>query len=139
MRAVSRAALALGLAASATFVPQSPAAAAPRTCPQAPTPGAPIPPLAPRDPLIGELALDQAWSLSTGAGVTVGVVDTGVDPSSPKLNGAVRIGQTYRVVDTKTGYAHADDGQIDCDGHGTEVAGIIAGRTSAGDDRVSGI
>jgi type VII secretion-associated serine protease mycosin len=99
----------------------------------------PIPPLAPRDPLIGELALDQAWTLSTGAGVTVGVVDSGVDPSSPKLSGAVDIGVTYRVVDTAAVYASAPNGQVDCDGHGTEVAGIIAGRTEADDDRVSGV
>lgn len=119
-------------------VPQAVAAAA-TSCPQAPTPGAPLPPLAPRDPLIGELALDQAWTLSTGAGVTVGVVDSGVDPASPKLRGAVELGRTYRVTDTTSVYTTAPDGRIDCDGHGTEVAGIIAGRTEAGDDRVSGI
>jgi type VII secretion-associated serine protease mycosin len=99
----------------------------------------PIPPLAPRDPLLAGLGVDQAWALSTGAGVTVGVVDTGVDPASPKLAGAVDLGRTYRAVPTKSVYARAADGRVDCDGHGTQVAAIIAGRTAPGDDRVSGI
>jgi membrane-anchored mycosin MYCP len=122
----------LGTPAAGLAVPAS-------ACSQAPSPGVPIPPTAPRDPLISELGLDQAWPLATGSGVTVGVVDTGVDPASPKLRGAVDMGQTYRVLDTAAGYTHAADGRVDCDGHGTEVAGIIAGRTAAGDDRVSGV
>jgi type VII secretion-associated serine protease mycosin len=128
------------LAAAPVMVAQSPGAAvAPTACQQAPAPGVPIPPLAPRDPLIGALGLDQAWALSTGEHVTVGVVDTGVDPASPKLAGAVQYGQTYRPVASKAVYTHAADGRVDCDGHGTEIAAIIAGRTNAGDDRVSGI
>ena len=121
-----------------TVVPAAAAVAA-SPCQQAPSPGVPIPPLAPRDPLISQLGLDQAWTQATGAGVVVGVVDTGVDPSSPKLAGAVATGRSYHVVDTSAVYASAAGGQIDCDGHGTQVAGIIAGRTAAGDDRVSGI
>jgi type VII secretion-associated serine protease mycosin len=127
------------IAVASAVVPAVPAAAAPIACQQAPTPGTSIPPLAPRDPLITALGLDQAWSLSTGANVTVGVVDTGVDPASPKLAGAVQDGSTYHVVQTKAVFARAVDGRQDCDGHGTEVAGVIAGRTDAGDDRVSGV
>jgi membrane-anchored mycosin MYCP len=127
------------LAAALAGGPVQPAGAAPTSCQQAPSPGVSIPPLAPRDPLITELGLDQAWTLSTGKGVTVGVVDTGVDPASPKLAGAVQLGQTYRVSDTKAVYSHAANGRVDCDGHGTQVAALIAGRTNAGDDRVSGV
>lgn len=108
-------------------------------CPQAPAPGAPVPPLAPRDPLLTQLGLDAAWTLSTGKGVTVGVVDSGVDPSSPKLAGAVETGLTFRTVDSPAVYSSTAGGETDCDGHGTEVAGIIAGRTAAEDDRVSGV
>lgn len=138
MRRFVGALLAAMLAAGWLVVPGV-ADAATSSCPQAPSPGAPIPPLAPRDPLIAELGLDQAWSLSTGAGVTVGVVDTGVDPASPKLAGAVLEGDTYRVSTTPAQFSRAADGRVDCDGHGTEVAGVIAGRTHQGDDRVSGV
>ena len=133
----AHAAAARSAAAARTAAGAAVAAAGP--CQQAPNPGVPIPPLAPRDPLITQLGLDQAWGLSTGAGVTVGVVDTGVDPASPKLAGAVDVGRTFQVVDTKAVFASTPGGRIDCDGHGTEVAGIIAGRTNAGDDRVSGV
>lgn len=134
-----RAAAAVVLAATSVIAVPATAAVPSATCSQAPSPGTSIPALAPRDPLISELGLDKAWPLATGKGVTVGVVDTGVDPTSPKLTGAVDGGQTYRVLDTAAGYTHAAPGDVDCDGHGTEVAGIIAGRTAAGDDRVSGI
>ncbi|WP_234971410.1 S8 family serine peptidase [Jatrophihabitans endophyticus] len=126
-------------AATATAAATAPRAAAPGSCEQAPTPGVPIPATAPRDPLLEQLGLDHAWPLSTGTGVTVGIVDTGVDPASPKLAGAVQLGRSYHVVDTKAVYADAPDGRVDCDGHGTEIAGIVAGRTEAGDDRVSGV
>lgn len=98
-----------------------------------------MPPLAPRDPLITTLGLDQAWPLSTGTGVTVGVVDSGVNPASPKLAGAVDRGKTLRVDNTPKVFTTVDGGQVDCNGHGTAIAGIIAGRTAKGDNRVSGV
>jgi membrane-anchored mycosin MYCP len=59
-------------------------------------------------------ALDYsaAWSLTQGHGVTVAVVDSGLD-YSPQL-----IGREFAVDLTKTG-------DQDCVGHGTEVAAII--------------
>ena len=132
----------LPIAVLAAGVAPPAAAAAPpggSGCPQAPAPGAPVPPLAPRDPLITQLGLDAAWTLSTGKDVTVGVVDSGVDPSSPKLAGAVQPGLTFRTVNSPAVYKSSPGGETDCDGHGTEVAGVIAGRTAAEDDRVSGI
>lgn len=65
------------------------------------------------------LASDQAWPLSTGAGVTVAVVDTGVDATgTPALRGRVTAGPD--VVSGGTA-------GTDCVGHGTFVAGLIAG------------
>jgi membrane-anchored mycosin MYCP len=60
-------------------------------------------------------ALDYpaAWPLTEGQGVTVAVVDSGVD-YSPQL-----AGREFAIDLTKTGIQ-------DCVGHGTEVAGIIA-------------
>ena len=115
------------------------AAAVPIACPGAPAAGVALPALAPRDPVVAELGLDQTWPLTVGRGVTVGVVDSGVSPASPKLAGAVDVGQTYRATQTARVFTHAANGQVDCEGHGTAVAGVIAGRTTAGDDRVSGV
>src|SRR5690606_15658482 len=44
--------------------------------------------------LIKRLGLDQAWSLSRGAGVTVAIVDSGVDGGNVHLQGALVPGFT---------------------------------------------
>lgn len=65
-----------------------------------------------------------AWRLSTGKGVTVAVIDSGVDASHPDL-----VGQVLPGVDLVRA---SGDGHIDPVGHGTTVAALIAGRD---DDR----
>jgi serine protease len=62
--------------------------------------------------------IDKLRSLGTGRGITVAVVDTGVDATHPDLSHAVLPG--VDLVDS-TG-----DGRTDPNGHGTHVAGIIA-------------
>lgn len=72
------------------------------------------------------LTPDRVWPLTKGAGVTVGVVDTGVDAKTPQLSG----GRVRRGLDVANpGGKPADD---DCFGHGTFVAGIIAAGTRSG-------
>jgi type VII secretion-associated serine protease mycosin len=61
--------------------------------------------------------------LSQGAGVTVAVLDSGVDTSNPQLAGAITGGGDL---------IGAGSGLDDCVGHGTEVASIIAARPVAG-------
>lgn len=63
------------------------------------------------------LNLPAAWQFSRGEGQTVAVIDTGVRPG-PRLP-AVEPGGDY-LANT--------DGLTDCDGHGTLVAGIVAGQ-----------
>ncbi|MEU8247146.1 type VII secretion-associated serine protease mycosin [Nonomuraea sp. NPDC048916] len=59
----------------------------------------------------------SVWKLTRGEGVTVAVIDSGVDIRHPSLAGRI-----VRQVDlTQTGHR-------DCMGHGTATAGIIAGR-----------
>lgn len=63
------------------------------------------------------LRFQDVWRLTRGEGITVAVVDSGVDATHPQLAGAV----SGSVDLTGTGAR-------DCVGHGTAVAGIIAGR-----------
>lgn len=67
---------------------------------------------------------DDIWKVSTGKGVTVAVVDHGVDPSLPELDGQVLDGTD---VSPKPIGAHRDD-----EGHGSNMAAIIAGTANGG-------
>jgi thermitase len=66
-----------------------------------------------------DIGARSAWRYSTGAGVTVAVVDTGVDPTAPDLAGQIVPGASFfnGVQGTST---------QDQNGHGTHVSGIIA-------------
>jgi len=57
-----------------------------------------------------------AWNVSTGAGIIVAVVDTGVDPSHPDLQGSVLSGYDF---------VNGDADPQDDHGHGTRMSGII--------------
>jgi type VII secretion-associated serine protease mycosin len=72
------------------------------------------------------LNLPAAWRFSRGDGQLVAVIDTGVRPG-PRLPN----------VDPGGDFVETTDGLTDCDGHGTLVAGIIAGQP--GDDGFSGV
>lgn len=66
------------------------------------------------------------WPHSTGKGVTVAVVDSGVDADHPQLrNGKVLAGEDF--------WLEGDfPGNFDCMSHGTSVASVIAANRSAG-------
>ncbi|NGY61897.1 S8 family serine peptidase [Lentzea sp. NEAU-D13] len=68
--------------------------------------------------LSGQLDLEHAWQVSKGAGVVVGVVDTGVDDGRPALAGAVLPGAEFPELGT---------GTRDRLGHGTDVAELVVG------------
>ena len=57
-----------------------------------------------------------------GSGIIIGVIDTGIDYTHPDLFG---FGQTGKVIQG-TSFINEDEGTIDSQGHGTQVAGIIA-------------
>ncbi len=63
------------------------------------------------------LGAPQAWSASRGEGVLIAIVDSGVDPSHPDLQG--RLVQGWNVIDNSTD-------TTDTRGHGTAVAGAAA-------------
>ena len=68
----------------------------------------------------------RVWPLSQGAGVTVAVLDTGVDAAHPDLAGRVLPG-----ID-ETGQAANGDVDTSPDSHGTSVAAVIAGTGASG-------
>jgi subtilisin family serine protease len=63
------------------------------------------------------------FSSLTGSGVTVAVVDTGVDYNQPALGGG--IGPGFKVIAGHDFFANDDD-PMDESGHGTNVASVIA-------------
>lgn len=68
---------------------------------------------------------ESMWKTSTGKGVTVAVVDTGVDPSNPDLQGRIVQGEDLAPDE-------AGDETTDRNGHGTGMAGLIAGTGAYG-------
>jgi membrane-anchored mycosin MYCP len=119
-----------------------PAVAAPVGCRNPAAAGQPLPATAPRDPTIARLGLERAWELSTGAGVTVAMVDSGVDAQQPKLGGALVPGYDFVSTQAPPGFSRQFGGLGDCGDngatHGTAVAGLIAARAGR-DDRVVGV
>jgi hypothetical protein len=74
------------------------------------------------------LKADQVWQHTKGAGVTVGLVDSGVSPLGDTRDNLLP-GADFSAGSTSTGIAHLD---TDTDSHGTTMAVLIAG-TGAGD------
>ena len=113
----SGAAAAVTLAVLAVVVPGGPAVAADCVAPSTQTSvPAPWPQLA--------LAPDRIWPLTRGQGITVAVLDSGVDARSGQLAG--------RVLPGIAAVPDAGPTDRDCDGHGTAAAGLVAAAPARG-------
>ncbi len=77
---------------------------------------------------VAGLDLPRVWQLTRGSGQRVAVIDTGVAPH-----------RRLRDVVAGGDYVSRGDGTQDCDGHGTVVAGIIAGQPDPSHDGFSGV
>jgi subtilisin len=72
-----------------------------------------------------EADTSQAWLASRGAGITVAVIDSGIEGDHPAVGG--RLVRSVRVEINGDEAAIVDDEPIDVVGHGTACAGIIHG------------
>jgi len=93
-----------------------------------------------------DISAEQAWDVTTGdSGVVIAILDTGIDSGHPELsnvvwtnvveaaegqNGVDDDGNGY--VDDINGWDMANDDSrpLDINGHGTQIAGIIAARAN---------
>ncbi|MCU1409306.1 MAG: peptidase [Rhodoglobus sp.] len=107
--------------AAGVILPAAPAVAADAACAVGTVTLAPDAPAA-----LGVLQADLSWTRSTGAGILVAVVDSGIDRSNPHLAAAVTGG-----IDL-VGDGTDPSGFTDLDGHGTAIAGEIAARPVEG-------
>ncbi|MFI2645973.1 S8 family serine peptidase [Streptomyces sp. NPDC018610] len=73
---------------------------------------------------LSPMQTEQMWKISTGKGVKVAVIDTGVNPDTPSLKGQVLADQVPESV--------AHGATQDLDGHGTTMAELIAGTGAGG-------
>jgi subtilisin family serine protease len=80
-------------------------------------------------PAASQIGADKVWTSygTRGSGVVVAIIDTGIDYNHEALGKG--FGRGFKVA---SGYdfANKDDDPIDDNGHGTHVAGIIAGSST---------
>jgi type VII secretion-associated serine protease mycosin len=73
---------------------------------------------------LSAMKADQMWKVSTGKGVKVAVIDSGVSPATSSLKGQVLVDEVPKSV----AYGATED----YGGHGTTMAEIIAGTGAGG-------
>jgi type VII secretion-associated serine protease mycosin len=70
--------------------------------------------------VLQQINVQGAWEVTKGSGVTVAVLDTGVDATAPDLTGQVTVGPDYVASADPAGYKPPLN-------HGTYIASLIAG------------
>ena len=87
-----------------------------------------------REYWLADYGIENAWSLTRGAGVRIAIIDTGVDGTHPDLVGAVVGGADFSGLGSTNGQTPVGYERR----HGTMVASLAAGRGNNGSDGVLG-
>ncbi|MFT4250716.1 MAG: S8 family peptidase [Candidatus Woesearchaeota archaeon] len=66
------------------------------------------------------VGIPQAWSVNAGEGVRIGVIDTGIDYRHKEIHSCFENNKGYNFVEN-------NNNPLDDNGHGTHVAGTVAG------------
>mgnify|MGYP003380081994 CR=1 FL=1 len=74
---------------------------------------------------LDEYGIRTAWTVTQGAGVTIAIIDTGVDGTVPELRGAVIGGTDFSGLGSANGQTPVGSSGSE---HGTLVASLAAGR-----------
>ncbi|MFC5929573.1 peptidase S8 [Cryobacterium melibiosiphilum] len=77
----------------------------------------------------------KAWETTRGAGVTVAIIDTGVDGSIPELNGAIVGGTDVSGIGSSNGQTPVGVNPA----HGTLAASLLAGRGTGEESGLLGV
>lgn len=94
--------------------------------PFAPLAGAEAPASATLDDVVTQVRADRAWASTRGQGVTIAIVDTGIDGTRAEFPASKKAGAWQPAGETPW---------TDWEGHGTMCAAIAAGTTAAGGTR----
>jgi type VII secretion-associated serine protease mycosin len=84
---------------------------------------------------LSEYGIRAAWTTTQGAGVTIAIIDTGVDGSVRELAGAVVGGADFSGLGSSNGQTPVGSENSE---HGTLVASLAAGRGTGGNNGVIG-
>ncbi|HEX4401754.1 MAG TPA: S8 family serine peptidase [Galbitalea sp.] len=86
---------------------------------------------------LSQYGISSAWATTQGKGITIAVIDTGVDGTVADLAGAVSGGTDFSGQGAANGERPVGD--ADERNHGTMVASLAAGRGTAGGDGLIGV
>lgn len=83
--------------------------------------------------------IPSAWTVTSGSGITIALIDTGTSPNQTKLGAEFNSGQSAgRFIDRQGTYVSSwwpwasPDGPNDQCGHGTQMAGLLAAPRGSG-------
>ena len=88
-----------------------------------------------REYWLDDYGIRTAWNTTQGAGITIAVIDTGVDGTVPELAGVVVDGKDFSGLGAANGQTPVGSGENE---HATMVASLAAGRGTGANSGVIG-